>query len=222
MPYSFSHYKIISLKKDLQFWANWQWSEWVECKNLCLHADLFTFSSERDWKSSTILNSTFVDSSFTVKDIFITSLSLGEVVPLSSGFFFWMNWLELSRAIRRALIARGVNFDNLFFCFSLKWDVFLSPFRPPTGSIFLYNRKRVKFRHDGFVWKKRKEGKSTREDHMKLKVKGEEVCLVIVTNGKSWPSFSWVIRERCQPFWFGQNCCDCCTCYNVLLNAHEF
>lgn len=48
--------------------------------------------------------------------------------------------------------------------------------RPPTGSIFLYNRKRVKFRHDGFVWKKRKEGKSTREDHMKLKVKGEE-CL---------------------------------------------
>lgn len=53
---------------------------------------------------------------------------------------------------------------------------FLSlPGRPQNGSIILYNRKKVKYRKDGYCWKKRKDGKTTREDHMKLKVKGVEV-----------------------------------------------
>uniref|UniRef100_A0A3Q4B8Y1 CG-1 domain-containing protein n=1 Tax=Mola mola TaxID=94237 RepID=A0A3Q4B8Y1_MOLML len=42
--------------------------------------------------------------------------------------------------------------------------------RPKNGSIILYNRKKVKYRKDGYCWKKRKDGKTTREDHMKLKV----------------------------------------------------
>uniref|UniRef100_A0A670JYD5 CG-1 domain-containing protein n=1 Tax=Podarcis muralis TaxID=64176 RepID=A0A670JYD5_PODMU len=46
--------------------------------------------------------------------------------------------------------------------------------RPQNGSIILYNRKKVKYRKDGYCWKKRKDGKTTREDHMKLKVKGVE------------------------------------------------
>lgn len=45
-------------------------------------------------------------------------------------------------------------------------------FRPKNGSIILYNRKKVKYRNDGYSWKKRKDGKTTREDHLKLKVKG--------------------------------------------------
>lgn len=49
------------------------------------------------------------------------------------------------------------------------------PFRPKNGSIVLYNRKKVKYRKDGYCWKKRKDGKTTREDHMKLKVQGMEV-----------------------------------------------
>uniref|UniRef100_A0A8C7XT77 Calmodulin binding transcription activator 2 n=1 Tax=Oryzias sinensis TaxID=183150 RepID=A0A8C7XT77_9TELE len=48
--------------------------------------------------------------------------------------------------------------------------------RPKNGSIVLYNRKKVKYRKDGYCWKKRKDGKTTREDHMKLKVQGMEVC----------------------------------------------
>lgn len=46
--------------------------------------------------------------------------------------------------------------------------------------MILYNRKKVKYRKDGYCWKKRKDGKTTREDHMKLKVQGVEVksCLV--------------------------------------------
>lgn len=52
-------------------------------------------------------------------------------------------------------------------------------FRPKNGSIILYNRKKVKYRNDGYSWKKRKDGKTTREDHLKLKVKGMvvRVCL---------------------------------------------
>uniref|UniRef100_A0A8C3P865 CG-1 domain-containing protein n=1 Tax=Chrysemys picta bellii TaxID=8478 RepID=A0A8C3P865_CHRPI len=49
--------------------------------------------------------------------------------------------------------------------------------RPQNGSIILYNRKKVKYRKDGYCWKKRKDGKTTREDHMKLKVQGMEVGL---------------------------------------------
>lgn len=33
----------------------------------------------------------------------------------------------------------------------------------------------MKYRKDGYCWKKRKDGKTTREDHMKLKVQGVEV-----------------------------------------------
>ncbi|KTF95093.1 hypothetical protein cypCar_00045242, partial [Cyprinus carpio] len=50
--------------------------------------------------------------------------------------------------------------------------------RPQNGSIILYNRKKVKYRKDGYCWKKRKDGKTTREDHMKLKVQGMEEMLL--------------------------------------------
>ncbi|KAG0721935.1 Calmodulin-binding transcription activator 1 [Chionoecetes opilio] len=40
--------------------------------------------------------------------------------------------------------------------------------------MLLYSRKKVRYRRDGYCWKKRKDGKTTREDHMKLKVQGIE------------------------------------------------
>lgn len=43
--------------------------------------------------------------------------------------------------------------------------------------MLLYSRKKVRYRRDGYCWKKRKDGKTTREDHMKLKVQGTEVIL---------------------------------------------
>lgn len=48
-------------------------------------------------------------------------------------------------------------------------------YRPKSGSMLLYSRKKVRYRRDGYCWKKRKDGKTTREDHMKLKVQGTEV-----------------------------------------------
>lgn len=48
---------------------------------------------------------------------------------------------------------------------------------PANGSMILYDRDTdgLNYRRDGYTWKKRKDGKHTREDHMKLKVKGVEV-----------------------------------------------
>lgn len=51
-------------------------------------------------------------------------------------------------------------------------------FRPKSGSMLLYSRKKVRYRRDGYCWKKRKDGKTTREDHMKLKVQGTEVSKI--------------------------------------------
>lgn len=44
--------------------------------------------------------------------------------------------------------------------------------------MLLYSRKKVRYRRDGYCWKKRKDGKTTREDHMKLKVQGTEVSYI--------------------------------------------
>ncbi|TWW56984.1 Calmodulin-binding transcription activator 1 [Takifugu flavidus] len=55
--------------------------------------------------------------------------------------------------------------------------------RPQNGSMILYNRKKVKYRKDGYCWKKRKDGKTTREDHMKLKVQGVEMFVT----PRKWP-----------------------------------
>uniref|UniRef100_A0A3Q3KNK2 CG-1 domain-containing protein n=1 Tax=Monopterus albus TaxID=43700 RepID=A0A3Q3KNK2_MONAL len=63
--------------------------------------------------------------------------------------------------------------------------------RPQNGSMILYNRKKVKYRKDGYCWKKRKDGKTTREDHMKLKVQGVEVR---VCSGKTCLSI-WLLRK---------------------------
>ena len=41
--------------------------------------------------------------------------------------------------------------------------------------MLLYNRNKVRHRKDNYCWKKRKDGKTIREDHMKLKVQGLEV-----------------------------------------------
>lgn len=60
--------------------------------------------------------------------------------------------------------------------------------------MLLYSRKKVRYRRDGYCWKKRKDGKTTREDHMKLKVQGTEVrilfyfifkAIIVTENGRS-------------------------------------
>ncbi|KAM3590590.1 uncharacterized protein V6R79_012272 [Siganus canaliculatus] len=71
--------------------------------------------------------------------------------------------------------------------------------RPRNGSIILYNRKKVKYRKDGYCWKKRKDGKTTREDHMKLKVQGMECLYGCYVHSSIVPTF----HRRC--YWLLQN-----------------
>uniref|UniRef100_A0AAY5EDB9 Calmodulin-binding transcription activator 2 n=1 Tax=Electrophorus electricus TaxID=8005 RepID=A0AAY5EDB9_ELEEL len=71
--------------------------------------------------------------------------------------------------------------------------------RPQNGSILLYNRKKVQYRKDGYCWKKRKDGKTTREDHMKLKVQGTECLYGCYVHSSIIPTF----HRRC--YWLLQN-----------------
>uniref|UniRef100_A0A3Q2Y2N4 Calmodulin-binding transcription activator 2-like n=1 Tax=Hippocampus comes TaxID=109280 RepID=A0A3Q2Y2N4_HIPCM len=71
--------------------------------------------------------------------------------------------------------------------------------RPKNGTIILYNRKKVKYRKDGYCWKKRKDGKDTREDHMKLKVQGMECLYGNYVHSAIVPTF----HRRC--YWLLQN-----------------
>lgn len=76
-------------------------------------------------------------------------------------------------------------------CF-INWGAlfFSMPSRPKSGSMLLYSRKKVRYRRDGYCWKKRKDGKTTREDHMKLKVQGTEVSLCYVILKKTLMSLA--------------------------------
>ncbi|XP_054165100.1 calmodulin-binding transcription activator 2-like [Oppia nitens] len=71
--------------------------------------------------------------------------------------------------------------------------------RPKSGSMMLYSRKRVRYRRDGYCWKKRKDGKTTREDHMKLKVQGTECIYGCYVHSAVLPTF----HRRC--YWLLQN-----------------
>ncbi|XP_023600021.1 calmodulin-binding transcription activator 1 [Myotis lucifugus] len=72
--------------------------------------------------------------------------------------------------------------------------------RPQNGSMILYNRKKVKYRKDGYCWKKRKDGKTTREDHMKLKVQGVECLYGCYVHSSIIPTFHrrcyWLLQPR--------------------------
>lgn len=71
--------------------------------------------------------------------------------------------------------------------------------RPPSGSMLLYNRNKVRHRKDNYCWKKRKDGKTIREDHMKLKVQGLECIYGSYVHSAILPTF----HRRC--YWLLQN-----------------
>ncbi|XP_060750273.1 calmodulin-binding transcription activator 2 [Tachysurus vachellii] len=80
-----------------------------------------------------------------------------------------------------------------------EWLSFTLKTRPQNGSVILYNRKKVQYRKDGYCWKKRKDGKTTREDHMKLKVQGTECLYGCYVHSSIVPTF----HRRC--YWLLQN-----------------
>ncbi|CRK95849.1 CLUMA_CG009296, isoform B [Clunio marinus] len=87
-----------------------------------------------------------------------------------------------------------INFDR-----HAEWQSKEVRTRPKSGSMLLYSRKKVRYRRDGYCWKKRKDGKTTREDHMKLKVQGTECIYGCYVHSAILPTF----HRRC--YWLLQN-----------------
>ncbi|XP_048321378.2 calmodulin-binding transcription activator 3 isoform X2 [Ziziphus jujuba] len=64
------------------------------------------------------------------------------------------------------------------------------PVRPPAGSLFLFDRKALRyFRKDGHRWRKKKDGKTVKEAHEKLKAGSVDVLHCYYAHGEENESF---------------------------------
>ncbi|GAB2280648.1 hypothetical protein Dimus_015275 [Dionaea muscipula] len=65
-----------------------------------------------------------------------------------------------------------------------------APQKPPSGSLFLFNRRVLRFfRKDGYSWRKKKDGKTAGEAHERLKVGNIEALNCYYAHGEHNPSF---------------------------------
>ncbi|XP_024019885.1 calmodulin-binding transcription activator 2 [Morus notabilis] len=74
------------------------------------------------------------------------------------------------------------------------------PNRPPSGSLFLFDRKVLRyFRKDGHNWRKKKDGKTVKEAHEKLKVGSIDVLHCYYAHGEENENFQrrcyWMLEE---------------------------
>ncbi|BAT77003.1 hypothetical protein VIGAN_01508200 [Vigna angularis var. angularis] len=77
------------------------------------------------------------------------------------------------------------------------------PIRPPAGSVFLFNRKALRyFRKDGHRWRKKKGGKTVREAHEKLKVGSVDVLHCYYAHGEDNENFQrrsfWMLDQQLE------------------------
>ncbi|KAK7291740.1 hypothetical protein RIF29_07121 [Crotalaria pallida] len=77
------------------------------------------------------------------------------------------------------------------------------PVRPPAGSLFLFDRKALRyFRKDGHRWRKKKDGKTVREAHEKLKAGSVDVLHCYYAHGEDNENFQrrcyWMLDEKLE------------------------
>ncbi|XP_074585164.1 calmodulin-binding transcription activator 3-like isoform X2 [Curcuma longa] len=75
-----------------------------------------------------------------------------------------------------------------------------SPNKPPSGSLFLFDRKVLRyFRKDGHNWRKKKDGKTVKEAHERLKAGSVDVLHCYYAHGEENESFQrrsyWMLEE---------------------------
>ncbi|XP_007042960.2 PREDICTED: calmodulin-binding transcription activator 2 [Theobroma cacao] len=75
------------------------------------------------------------------------------------------------------------------------------PNRPPSGSLFLFDRKVLRyFRKDGHNWRKKKDGKTVKEAHEKLKVGSIDVLHCYYAHGEENENFQrrsyWMLEQE--------------------------
>ncbi|XP_027921884.1 calmodulin-binding transcription activator 2-like isoform X3 [Vigna unguiculata] len=77
------------------------------------------------------------------------------------------------------------------------------PIRPPAGSLFLFNRKALRyFRKDGHRWRKKQDGKTVREAHEKLKVGSVDALHCYYAHGEDNENFQrrsfWMLDQQLE------------------------
>ncbi|KAL6970183.1 hypothetical protein U1Q18_029887 [Sarracenia purpurea var. burkii] len=77
------------------------------------------------------------------------------------------------------------------------------PVRPPAGSLFLFDRKVLRyFRKDGHRWRKKKDGKTVKEAHEKLKAGSVDVLHCYYAHGEDNENFQrrsyWMLDEESE------------------------
>uniref|UniRef100_A0A7N2R6B9 CG-1 domain-containing protein n=1 Tax=Quercus lobata TaxID=97700 RepID=A0A7N2R6B9_QUELO len=86
------------------------------------------------------------------------------------------------------------------------------PARPPAGSLFLFDRKVIRyFRKDGYRWRKKKDGKTVKEAHEKLKANSVDVLHCYYAHGEENENF-----QR-RSYWM----LDACLEHIVLVHYRE-
>ncbi|CAD5171142.1 calmodulin-binding transcription activator 2-like [Musa acuminata AAA Group] len=75
------------------------------------------------------------------------------------------------------------------------------PNRPPSGSLFLFDRKVLRyFRKDGHNWRKKKDGKTVKEAHERLKVGSVDMLHCYYAHGEENEKFQrrsyWMLDEE--------------------------
>ncbi|XP_008223475.1 PREDICTED: calmodulin-binding transcription activator 2-like [Prunus mume] len=100
----------------------------------------------------------------------------------------WLRPAEICEILR--------NFQN----FELTAD---PPVRPPAGSLFLFDRKALRyFRKDGHRWRKKKDGKTVKEAHEKLKAGSVDVLHCYYAHGEDNSNFQrrsyWMLDMHLQ------------------------
>ncbi|XP_043725084.1 calmodulin-binding transcription activator 3-like isoform X2 [Telopea speciosissima] len=77
------------------------------------------------------------------------------------------------------------------------------PYKPPGGSLFLFDRKALRyFRKDGHQWRKKKDGKTVREAHEKLKAGSVDVLHCYYAHGEDNENFQrrsyWMLDGKLE------------------------
>ncbi|EPS74412.1 calmodulin-binding protein, partial [Genlisea aurea] len=98
----------------------------------------------------------------------------------------WLRPAEISRILE--------NFQN----FQIARE---PPNRPPSGSVFLFDRKQHRyFRRDGHNWRKKRDGKTVKEAHERLKVGSVDVLHCYYAHGEDNECFQrrsyWLLDEE--------------------------
>ncbi|KAJ7980455.1 Calmodulin-binding transcription activator 2 [Quillaja saponaria] len=79
----------------------------------------------------------------------------------------------------------------------------VTPTKPSAGSLFLFNRKAARyFRKDGYRWRKKKDGKTVKEAHEKLKAGSVEVLHCYYAHGEDNENFQrrsyWMLDKKLE------------------------